>query len=202
MPRIWLSTGLSGSPKLIVAWKNFTSIERLLNGFIAIVFLLASMSVSATCSFVVSKESAINFSYRVSGENCKHIKLVDERLVTLRVSYPTMEILDWDDRSKNLIVLILSPVSASDLITHQRSSKLKINKSNDGVELLEGSRRIFRLADRDGNNTYISEWEKIYSGKRIYKSKWVVDYLFRRELSDLKKVDESVMYFLDNILID
>lgn len=202
MPRIWLSTGLSGSPKLIVAWKNFTSIERLLNGFIAIVFLLASMSVSATCSFVVSKESAINFSYRVSGENCKHIKLVDERLVTLRVSYPTMEILDWDDRSKNLIVLILSPVSASDLITHQRSSKLKINKSNDGVELLEGSRRIFRLADRDGNNAYISEWENIYSGKRIYKSKWVVDYLFRRELSDLKKVDESVMYFLDNILID
>lgn len=202
MPRIWLSTGLSCSPKLIVAWKNFTSIERLLNGFIAIVFLLTSMSVSATCSFVVSKASAINFSYRVSGENCKHIKLVDERLVTLRVSYPTMEILDWDDRSKNLIVLILSPVSASDLIAHQRSSKLKINKSNDGVELLEGSRRIFRLADRDGNNAYISEWEKIYSGKRIYKSKWVVDYLFRRELSNLKKVDESVVYFLDNILID
>jgi hypothetical protein len=137
------------------------------------------------------------FSFDVSDEDCELIDFKGESVVTLRVEYPSMKLVDYKNRSNNIMVLILFPISVPPFDIDRVTRTLKTIASFDGVELLEGSEKTYRVAGRDGSNAYIYEWDLIYVGKRAYKSIFGVDYLFKREISNLKEVDNFVLSFLD-----
>ena len=174
----------------------------LLGAFLSLVFAWGSMPANATCTFVNKKTNISVFSFYLSDEDCQLIDFNGETVVTLRVEYPSMKLVDYKNRSDNIVVLILFPVSVPPFDIDRAFGKLKALTSFDGVELLEGSEKIYRVAGRDGSNAYLSEWEIIYVGKRAYKSILGADYLFKREISDLKKVDDFVLNFLDRFLIN
>ena len=174
----------------------------LLGGLISLVFACGSMPAHAACTFVNKKTNASVFSFDVSDEDCELIDFNGETVVTLRVEYPSMKLVDYKNRSNNIMVLILFPISVPPFDIDRVTRTLKTIASFDGVELLEGSEKTYRVAGRDGSNAYIYEWDLIYVGKRAYKSIFGVDYLFKREISDLKKVDDFVLNFLDRFLIN
>ena len=176
--------------------------KYLVNGFIALGFGWAIMPSNAACTFVNKKTNASVFSFDVSDEDCELIDFKGESVVTLRVEYPSMKLVDYKNRSNNIMVLILFPISVPPFDIDRVTRTLKTIASFDGVELLEGSEKTYRVAGRDGSNAYIYEWDLIYVGKRAYKNIFGVDYLFNREISNLKEVDNFVLSFLDRFLIN
>lgn len=176
--------------------------KYLVNGFIALGFGWAIMPSNAACTFVNEKTNVSVFSFDVSDEDCELIDFNGESVVSLRVEYPSKKLVDYKNRSDNIIVLIVFPISVPPFDIDRVDGKLKAISSVDGVELLEGSERIYRVSGLDGSNAYISEGEIIYVGKRAYKSIFWADYLFNRKISDLKKVDDFVLNFLDSYLIN
>ena len=174
----------------------------LLGGLISLVFAWGSMPTHAACTFVNKKTNVSVFSFDVSDEDCELIDYNGGSVVTLHVEYPSMKLVDYTNRSDNIMVLMLVPISVPPFDINRSTRTLKTIASFDGVELLEGSEKIYRVAGRDGSNAYIYEWEIIYVGKRTYRSMFEVDYLFKRKISDLKKVDDFVLGFLDRFLIN
>ena len=174
----------------------------LLGGLISLVFAWGSMPTHAACTFVNKKTNISVFSFDVSDEDCELIDFKGESVVTLRVEYPSMKLVDYKNRSNNIMVLILFPISVPPFDIDRVTRTLKTIASFDGVELLEGSEKTYRVAGRDGSNAYIYEWDLIYMGKRAYKSTFGIDYLFSPEISNLKEADVFVLNFLDRFLIN
>ena len=174
----------------------------LLGGLISLVFAWGSMPTHAACTFVNKKTNISVFSFDVSDEDCELIDFKGESVVTLRVEYPSMKLVDYKNRSNNIMVLILFPISVPPFDIDRVTRTLKTIASFDGVELLEDSEKTYRVAGRDGSNAYIYEWDLIYMGKRAYKSTFGIDYLFSREISNLKEADVFVLNFLDRFLIN
>ena len=171
-------------------------------GLISLVFAWGSMPAHAACTFVNEKTNISVFSFDVSDKDCELIDFNGESVVTLRVEYPSMKLVDYKNRSNNIMVLILFPISVPPFDIDRVTRTLKTIASFDGVELLEGSEKTYRVAGRDGSNAYIYEWDLIYMGKRAYKSTFGIDYLFSREISNLKEADVFVLNFLDRFLIN
>ena len=174
----------------------------LLGGLISLVFAWGSMPTHAACTFVNKKTNISVFSFDVSDEDCELIDFNGESVVTLRVEYPSMKLVDYKNKSNNVMVLVLFPISVPPFDINRATRTLKTIASFDGVELLEDSEKTYRVAGRDGSNAYIYEWDLIYMGKRAYKSTFGIDYLFSREISNLKEADVFVLNFLDRFLIN
>ena len=171
-------------------------------GLISLVFAWGSMPAHAACTFVNEKTNISVFSFDVSDKDCELIDFNGESVVTLRVEYPSMKLVNYKNKSNNVMVLVLFPISVPPFDINRATRTLKTIASFDGVELLEDSEKTYRVAGRDGSNAYIYEWDLIYMGKRAYKSTFGIDYLFSREISNLKEADVFVLNFLNRFLIN
>lgn len=174
----------------------------MLNGFIALTLSGTFMPANAACSFVDKKTNTSNFAYSVSDEDCKLIKFNGESLVTIHVEYPTMKVVSYKDRSDNIMTLMISPISVPPFDINRAHSETKTVRSIDGVELLEGREKTYRVLGSDGGNAYISDWGTIFVGKLAYKDKLIVRYIFKHGVSDIKTANEFVLGFLERFLTD
>lgn len=162
---------------------------------------MLSISASADCSFVSSK-GVDNFAYKVSEEDCKLIKFNGESVVTIHVEYPAMKLVSYKNKTDNVVTLRISPINVPPFDINRSYSDMKVIGSVDGVDLLKGNETTYRRAGSDGTNAYIVKWQAIFVGKRAYKDKLMVQYTFNHKLSDIKKVDEFVLDFLNNFMTD
>ncbi|MGO1268426.1 MAG: hypothetical protein ACTMI6_03945, partial [Pseudomonas bubulae] len=108
-------------------------------GLISLVFAWGSMPAHAACTFVNEKTNISVFSFDVSDKDCELIDFNGESVVTLRVEYPSMKLVDYKNKSNNVMVLVLFPISVPPFDINRATRTLKTIASFDGVELLEDS---------------------------------------------------------------
>lgn len=160
---------------------------------------MLSISASADCSFVSSK-GIDNFTYKVSKEDCELIDFNGESVATIHVEYPAMKLVSYKSKDDNVVTLRISPIDVPPFDIDRSCSDIKVLGTVDGLDLLEGNETTYRRVGSDGTNAYIVKWQAIFVGKRAYKDKLMVQYTFDHKLSDIKKIDEFVLGFLNRFI--
>ena len=174
--------------------------KYMINGLLIFAAVVPFSPANAACSFV-SKEGVDNFTYAVSDEDCKLIKFNGESVVNIRLKYPSMKLVGYKDRSADVVTLWVVPIDVSAFDINRAHSEAKVVSSVDGVELLEGRDATYRLLGNDGTNAYIAKWQFSFLGDRAYAGKVQVTYLFKHEISDLKKMDAFIVDFLNKFFV-
>lgn len=159
------------------------------------------------CRFESPTKKVLPYELRLSESECRLIEYFGSDVITIHVEYPSMRVIQprrrVNDPSKDqLVVFSIVRISSVDRYDENATVLGRMPISTfDGVESCDGGGGSIRFIGSDGRGVYAQNVRDVISVRRLFDNRFRLIYGYSNIYTDVKKMDQFALGFLDKITI-